>query len=102
MDIRVQEDEKLVRISVAGDVEMITIKTFKQKLLEVGQNMDKDIDVDLSGVDYIDSSGVGVLISLLKIQKKKGKNLFLSKLSPRVQQIFKLSSLAEVFNIVTT
>ena len=99
MDIEIKENNGLVNITVNGDIEMMTIKTFKQKLFEIGQNVDKDIEIDLSNVDYIDSSGVGVLISLLKLQKKKGKALKIDKVSPKVLNVLKLSSLADVFNI---
>ena len=99
MEIEVRDSDNLVSIIVNGDIEMMTIKNFKQKLFEIGQNIDKDIEVDLSNVDYIDSSGVGVLISLLKLQKKKGRNLDIKKVSPKVLNVLKLSSLSDVFNI---
>ncbi len=99
MDIEVKDEEQLVKITVNGDIEMMTIKTFKQKLFDVGQNIDKDIEIDLSNVDYIDSSGVGVLISLLKLQKKKDKTLKINKVSSKVLNVLKLSSLSDVFNI---
>ena len=99
MDIEVKEDERNVTIIVNGDIEMMTIKSFKQKLFEIGQQIDKDIEIDLSNVDYIDSSGVGVLISLLKLQKKKGKQLSINKVSSKVLNVLKLSSLSDVFNI---
>ena len=99
MDIEIKENEGVVNITVNGDIEMMTIKTFKQKLFEIGQNVDKDIEIDLSNVDYIDSSGVGVLISLLKLQKKKGKELKIEKVSSKVLNVLKLSSLSDVFNI---
>ncbi len=99
MDIEINEGDSIVNIKVNGDIEMMTIKNFKQKLFEVGQNVDKNIEVDLSDVDYIDSSGVGVLISLLKLQKKKGKSLVINKVSSKVLNVLKLSSLSDVFNI---
>ena len=99
MDIEIKDDQEIVRITVNGDIEMMTIKSFKQKLFEIGQNTDKNIEIDLSNVDYIDSSGVGVLISLLKLQKKKGKSLIINKVSSKVLNVLKLSSLSDVFNI---
>jgi len=99
MNIEIKEDDKHVLIIVNGDIEMMTIKTFKQKLFEIGQNVDKDIEIDLSNVDYIDSSGVGVLISLLKLQKKKDKALVINKVSSKVLNVLKLSSLSDVFNV---
>ncbi len=99
MDIEIKDDENRVRIIVNGDIEMMTIKGFKQKLFEIGQNIDKDIELDLSNVDYIDSSGVGVLISLLKLQKKKDKKLTINKVSSKVLNVLKLSSLSDVFKL---
>ncbi len=99
MDIEINESNDAVNIIVTGDIEMMSIKDFKTKLLNVGENVDKDIDIDLSNVDYIDSSGVGVLISLLKRQKTKGKTLNISKVSPKVLNVLKLSSLSDVFNL---
>ncbi len=99
MDIDIRDKGAVVEIIIDGDIEMMSIKDFKQKLMDVGQNRDVDIDLDLSNVDYIDSSGVGVLISLLKLQKKKGKLLNISKVSPKVLNVLKLSSLSEVFKL---
>ncbi len=99
MEIEVIDQDDIIVLKVHGDIEMMTIKTFKQKLFEVGQNTEKDIEIDLSDVDYIDSSGVGVLISLLKLQKKKGKALKMEKVSSKVLNVLKLSSLSDVFNL---
>jgi anti-sigma B factor antagonist len=99
MDIQINEENDVVKITVNGDIEMMTIKNFKEKLFEIGHNIDKNIEIDLSSVDYIDSSGVGVLISLLKLQKKKGKELFIKKVSPKVLNVLKLSSLSDVFEM---
>lgn len=99
MDIDIKEETDIIHIKVNGDIEMMTIKNFKQQLFDIGQNTDKNIEIDLSSVDYIDSSGVGVLISLLKLQKKKGKTLNINKVSSKVLNVLKLSSLSDVFNI---
>ena len=99
MEIVINEDRDRVTISVEGDIEMMTIKTFKEKLFEIGHDIEKDIYIDLSNVDYIDSSGVGVLISLFKLQKKKDKSLVISKASPKVMNVLKLSSLSDVFEM---
>jgi len=99
MDIEVKEYADVVNVVVNGDIEMMTIKNFKEKLFEIGHNIDKNIEIDLSNVDYIDSSGVGVLISLLKLQKKKGKTLSINKVSAKVLNVLKLSSLSDVFEM---
>lgn len=99
MTINIEENDSKVMISVQGDIEMMSIKEFKEKLLKLGQETEKDIEINLADVDYIDSSGVGVLISLLKLQKRKGKSVSISDVSDKVLNVLKLSSLADVFNL---
>ncbi|HPA72559.1 MAG: STAS domain-containing protein [Spirochaetes bacterium] len=99
MKIEIKESDDLVGIVVNGDIEMMTIKEFKEKLFDIGQNVNKDVELDLSSVDYIDSSGVGVLISLMKLQKKKGKSFKIAKVSSQVMNVLQLSSLSDVFNL---
>lgn len=99
MEIQIVNNGDLVNVLITGDIEMMSIKDFKTKLLDIGQNENIDIELDLSKVNYIDSSGVGVLISLLKLQKNKGRTLKISKVSPKVLNVLKLSSLSDVFNI---
>jgi anti-sigma B factor antagonist len=99
MNIDIQKNNDPINVSVAGDIEMMTIKDFKSRLLDLGQNEDKDIEMDLSNVNYIDSSGIGVLISLLKLQKNKGKSLKISKISDKVLKVLEISSLSDLFRL---
>jgi anti-sigma B factor antagonist len=99
MKIDVQESDKSIILQVHGDIEMVSIKQFREELFEIGEKTDKDIEIDLLDVDYIDSSGVGILISLLKLQNKKGKKLIVTKVSSKVHDVLKLSSLTDIFNL---
>lgn len=99
MEITIKESSDVAQVTVSGDIEMMTIKEFKDKLLALGRDSDKNIELNLADVNYIDSSGVGVLISLLKLQKKKEKNVVITEVSDKVLNVLKLSSLADVFNL---
>jgi len=99
MKIDVNESDKIISLKVSGEIETSSIKTFKEKLFEIGEKINKDIEFDLSLVDYIDSSGVGILISLLKLQKNKNKKFVITKISPKVLDVIKLSSLSDTFNL---
>ena len=99
MQIDVHESDNSISLKVHGDIEMVTIKNFREELFEIGEKTDKDIEIDLLDVDYIDSSGVGIIISLLKLQQKKGKKLIINKVSPKVLDVLKLSSLSDTFNL---
>ncbi len=99
MKIEIKEDTDVVTVTINGNIEMGTMNNFNEKLFEISHTMNKNIDIDLSNVDYIDSSGVAILIGLMKLQKKKGRNLVIKKASPKVLNILMLSSLTDVFGI---
>ncbi len=61
----------------------------------------KRIIIDLSSVDFMDSSGLAGLLPVIKTLPEKG-NLMLTGLSPRVSQLFKLTKLDEIFDIYSS
>ncbi|MGC2210709.1 MAG: STAS domain-containing protein [Candidatus Korobacteraceae bacterium] len=55
------------------------------------------IVLDLSDVQYMDSSGLGALVSVYVSTKRAGKRLQLLKVSERVQELLKITKLLSVF-----
>ncbi|HOT47350.1 MAG TPA: STAS domain-containing protein [Spirochaetota bacterium] len=93
MEIEVNEYDEVITVTVIGDIDLYTSKDFKNTLFEVSQTRDKNIEIDFSRVDFMDSAGIGVLISLYKIQKTRGKKLVISKANADVINFVKLSNL---------
>ena len=56
----------------------------------------KRLVLDLSGISYLDSSGLGMIVGVYISSKKAGCQLSLINLTPRVKEIFSLSRLDEV------
>ncbi len=59
----------------------------------------KLIVVDLSAVDFIDSSGLGLLVALLKWEAARGGDVRLAGLRPAVRMIFDITRTYKVFSI---
>lgn len=72
------------------------LKEYLQRLLE---NEAKALVIDLSAVRFIDSSGLGALLSGYKNANLHQGSLVLSGLQPRVQSMFELTRLHRVFDI---
>jgi len=72
----------------------------QEKIRELtGRNANK-IVLDLSKVNWIDSTGLGELIaSLSSIKKTEGGNMVLSNLQAPVQSLLKMTNLTEIFDV---
>ncbi|HYE34020.1 STAS domain-containing protein [Methylocaldum sp.] len=72
------------------------LKDYILKLLEDGHTR---LVVNLSGVRFIDSSGLGALLSGYKNASLRSGSFVLAGLQPRVQSMFELTRLHRVFDI---
>ena len=77
----------------------LELKDFLQKLLENGQHV---LIVDLAAVRFIDSSGLGALLSGYKNANLRQGSLILTGLQPRVHSMFELTRLHRVFEIYSS
>jgi len=72
--------------------------TFKNNILKMLDGSEDKIIIDLSNVDFIDSSGLGALISVLKSKTEK-QELILCHLSKSVEKLFTLTRMDQAFKI---
>ena len=86
-------------VDVAGDIDLHRSMEFQGSLLEVLEKRPQRIVVNLSGVPYMDSSGVASLVKLLSRTRKCGAQLCLVGLTKRVQSLFEITRLDVVFTI---
>jgi anti-anti-sigma factor len=90
----IKEEESIVRITVDGELELQTIGEFREQVLKSAEAAQKDVEVDLSHVDYIDSTGLALLMSLGKMQAKRGRTLRIVNPSARILSVLKLTPLS--------
>jgi len=89
-------------VQVVGDVDLNRSAEFQRALLDVLADCPGKIVVDLSGVPYMDSSGVASLVKLLSRARRTGVSLYLVGLNDRVRSIFEITRLDSVFDIFAT
>lgn len=61
---------------------------------------DKDIVLDMREISYVDSTGLGALVTSLTCARNHGGTLRLANVSQRVQDLLDVSSLYMVFQII--
>ncbi len=75
------------------------VDAFKEKTGEVINSEESLIILDFSDTKFIDSIGLGSLVSILKKTAQNHRSVVLSSLSPHVRQIFELTKLYRLFDI---
>ncbi len=84
------------KIILSGDIDLYNVNTLKDQLSACTA---KDILIDATDLQYIDSTGLGVLVSSLKkVQENDGK-IKIVGLKKHIYKIFALTSLDKIFDI---
>ena len=68
-----------------------------EKLHELKSNGQRNVVVDLDGVRFMNSSGLGMLIGALTTMRNAGGDLRLARVGERVQSLLMITKLAAVF-----
>ncbi|WP_420440717.1 STAS domain-containing protein [Candidatus Palauibacter sp.] len=87
-------------VAVGGQLTINNRGEFKERVLARVADGDTDFVIDFSEADYIDSSGLGVLVSLSKHIRDAGGRLTLAGLNEDLQRLFALTRLDSLFEIV--
>ena len=82
-----------------GYPKTLVLKSHVAHLLEGGH---KRIVLNLSKVDMLDSFGLAVLISLLKLSKEHGGNLTLYGLNPQISRLIEMTHMDRILEIWET
>ncbi len=86
-------------IELIGDLDIYNNKKFKEKLADIYEELDKDLVVDCSRLEYIDSTGLGSFISLLKLTGDEEKEITVKNLKKNIKKVFKITDLDKLFNL---
>lgn len=101
METRTLEKE-LPIIALEGEVDVYTAPQLKQQMISLLEEGAREVVVDLSRVDYLDSTALGVLIGGLKRLREMDGNLALVCPSPRIRRVFEITGLDKIFDIYDT
>lgn len=102
MSLHVTKNGNVVIIEVEGQLIVGNRQELKQRVLEESEAGVTKILVDFARTGYIDSSGLGVLVSLAKRLRELGGDLRLANLNDDLQTLFELTKLDTLFQIADT
>ena len=99
MGFSVVKQDDVTVVDVEGQLIVGNRQELKQKMLEELEGGARKFVIDFSETGYIDSSGLGVLVSLSKKIREQGGELRLSGLNEDLRTLFELTKLDTLFRI---
>ncbi len=88
-----------LQVFLEGDLDINTVREFQDEILKQYKDKDKDIVFDLKKLDYIDSTGLGAIITVFKEVKEKGKKLSIINAKKNIKKLFYITELDSLFEI---
>lgn len=102
VEIRTLQPAPRAVVQLAGEIDMRSAPLVQSSLLELMRGPLERIVLDLSGVSYIDSSGVGTLVVIKREIEKLRARIVLVGLQPRVKSVFEITRLDRFFTIANS
>jgi anti-sigma B factor antagonist len=99
MSFEVSKSGDVTLIEVEGQLIVGNRQELKQQVLDQLEDGDQKFVIDFANTGYIDSSGLGVLVSLSKKIREQGGELRLSSLNDDLRTLFELTKLDTLFRI---
>ena len=93
LGLEVEERGEVSVLAVSGEVDVATVPRLREQLHALVASGTPRIVVDLDAVDFLDSTGLGVLVGALKRVRNNGGELALVCTSPRIRKVFEVTGL---------
>lgn len=101
MQINFKVEEENLLVNFSGELDHHTAKYVREKIDEAYESKNvKHIVIDLNELNFMDSSGIGLLMGRYKIVSKNNGSLSLTNVSSRVEKILKMSGVLKIVNIL--
>ena len=86
-------------VHLGGEIDVYTAPLVRERLDEQILSGRTDLVVDLTGVTFLDSTGLGVLVGRLKLARTRGGALRLAGAEDRVLKVFAITGLDKIFEM---
>jgi len=98
--INIEKKDKIDVISFSvNKINALIVDEIREEILKVFDNSNSKVIIDLKGVEYIDSSGFGCFLSVMKAARNNYSILKFANPEPRVTELFETLHLQTVFQI---
>lgn len=99
MDISAAQADGVARLTVVGELDLSTAGRLRTTGLASLEDATTRLTIDLSGVSFIDSTGLGALVEIKNAADGRGVAFVLVAPSERVLEVLRLTGMLDAFTI---
>ena len=99
MNTNITEKDGKYIVALEGELDTAHALEVEQAMQPLHDLSGKDITIDCTKLEYIASSGLRILLGLLKNAKAKENHVVLKNLNDEIKEVFKMTGFIDLFNI---
>ena len=99
MNTNITESEGKYIVTLEGELDTAHALEVEQAMQPLHEVSGKEITVECTNLDYIASSGLRILLGLLKSAKANGNKVVLKNLNDEIKDVFKMTGFIDLFDI---
>lgn len=96
---RFDEEKSIWDIQLVGDVDIQSSNHLKEEINGMLNEVETDLMIDCASLSYIDSTGLGVLIGVLKRVRKVEKDITIVNAQNNIKKLLGITGLDKIFKI---
>ncbi|MCW2237400.1 STAS domain-containing protein [Azospirillum canadense] len=89
-----RSDARCLHVALHGRIDYATLPRLRPMVRDLADSQHRCLRIDLSGVDFVDSCGIGLLLTLQTLIADRGGRVGFENHTPRVRRILKRSGVA--------
>ncbi|MCR4583050.1 MAG: STAS domain-containing protein [Prevotella sp.] len=97
MEVTIKTEGQQVKAALNGRLDTAAAVTVEKDFESLKEQADKEIEIDCSGLEFISSSGLRLLLALRKVTISKGGKMFISNVNEQVRNVFTLTGFFNLF-----
>ena len=99
MKTTINETDGKYTVTLEGELDTAYAHEFEEAMQPIHDLKEKEVVIDCAQLEYIASSGLRVLLGLLKNAKANGNKVVLKSLNDEVLDVFKMTGFIDIFDI---
>ena len=99
MKTNIEQLEDKYLVTLEGELDTAAAADVEKTLQPLYTTSGKDVIIDCKGLEYIASSGLRILISILKGAKAGGSKVVLKNMNEDIKSVFKLTGFINIFEV---